>query len=148
MSSQKKRWTVTIATLLCLMATGVWVRARVIPPIQFAQEHNQVVLALRELQYGETVGKGHAQWNQAIELLIGGFNNVYFSLSHVSLGEIHSFRKDLSSRLHGEDYRSTETLVWVWKRIGDSGELGKEYVNRYQPDFDAALKAFENATGS
>ncbi len=98
------------------------------------QEIRVLLGALRPIQQGGTLPAG---WDCAEQWVGTAYSNVCFSPGHVTTAEMYRLRDDLKARLGGP--ADLETLRWIWSRLGETGPHGREYIERFGPEFRACF---------
>jgi hypothetical protein len=123
------------AVALCLAGLASWIR----PQINYARERTagyEVMLQLPDRRPQDVPVKA---WEVAATWAITAYANVCFSDDHVSMEELRRFRNELEARIAGNV--DLATIDWIWQRLGETGSHGKQYRERFEPQYRENLTA-------
>ena len=76
-------------------------------------------------------------WDDATGWAITAYHNVCFSEGHVPLPELHAFIRDVDAKFDGPV--DLNTVDWIWTRLASTGRHGKQYAERFEPQYRAIV---------
>lgn len=75
-------------------------------------------------------------WERLTILTDIAFCNVFYHPSAASYDELLRFESEFQEKLRTDQPVRIETLRWIWKRLGQTGPLGKDYTERMMALFE------------
>jgi len=100
---------------------------------EFLRIHRQLYDSIRDLKPSNQASVSPAVWECASDWTITAYGNICFSPEHVETAEMYRLRDELNGKLGG--FIDLDTLIWIWDRLAKTGPHGKQYIERYRPQF-------------
>lgn len=107
--------------------------------VSFARQKEVGVVMIESLRDKRPSNTPIQNWDNAINWTITAYQNVFFSVDSVASGELDDFTDEARTKFAGEV--DTESLDWVWDRLAETGVSGKQYVDRFEPEYRAASRS-------
>lgn len=127
----------SVAQLMGMVVLLALIMGSFIAPIirvaEFFSLQEQMYLSIINLQPTDPNIKP-AVWDCARSWTLKAYSNVTNSPDLVSTTEMYRLRDDLGRRLEGDI--DLDTLAWLWDRLAETGHFGKEYNDRFRPQFE------------
>jgi hypothetical protein len=136
MSSRRRfYWLVGVGLLvLCFVPLALWMRHQTEWFYQ-ARDGNKLVNQLRGRRPPDVSPR---TWDLAADWAVTAYCNVCFSPGHVPLDELKRFRTELEERLRATV--DLATVDWIWERLGRTGPHGRQYRERFEPEYREMLQ--------
>jgi hypothetical protein len=140
-ATRRMKWLVVFSLLaavaFCIALPALWIW----PQFVYGRERSAGHEVVTQLVDRRPADVPPAVWEEATTWAITAYANVCFSESHVPLDELRRFRVDSEERFEGEV--NLATIDWVWQRLGETGPHGRQYRDRFEPQYRENLKAVQ-----
>ena len=136
---KRRRISIVVAVffIACVLLAGPanWLYQQIV----YANEQKKAAAVVESLAERRPEDVEPEPWETASGWAITAYHNVCFSRSHVTLLEMKRFRSDVKAEFAtGIDLA---TIDWIWRRLAQTGPHGKQYVERFEPQFREQMAA-------
>ncbi len=124
-----------LLTLAC--SVGVWFGCRFWSLAAFANNRDVGLQSIEALRLQRPSDVSIASWEVAVNWTTTAYLNVFSSLDNPTSDDLEVFVEDLDRMTNRRvDLQTIQTL---WERLARSGPYGKEYVDRFYPEFQRSF---------
>jgi hypothetical protein len=133
--SRKYLWlAAVIFAAVCLIAFS----RQYIALIGHTHECNALRESVRSLEKRRPLDVSPHVWASAVWWIDTACANVFTHPRYTPTDEVRRFRIDFENRIQGPV--DLKTIDWAWERIAETGDMGKEYRDRYETHYRQALE--------
>lgn len=128
-----------LAGVAVLAACLVPLTVRVVRLITYAQDRNAANELICQLGDRRPPNVDAETWEMASTWASIAYVNVCCCYEQVSHEELRRFRADLEKKVQGPV--DLATIDWLWNRLGQTGPHGRNYQERFEPQYRENLEA-------
>jgi len=133
-----------VGALVAVAMTAVLLGFCIVPVgrhLEWTRLKQQMDSSIRYMQPSQPNSISPDVWECAHNWVVTAYGNICI-IEGTSKPEMYRLRDDLQKKLNGRI--DLGTLNWIWNRLGESGQHGKRYTERFGPSFRECMQLQEN----